>query len=258
MRHLGVQHGITSSGRHLACLLAGLILACSSTAVPARDPLPLVTGNGYGPFADSELPHGGLATELVRRVFRTMDQPVDIAFKPWARGYRATLDGEFRATFPYLHTPERAEEFHYSDPLYTVHLRVFVRSGASADELADLTGKTLCVPLGYAITRDIRRMLADLDYEEGEPRTMIQCLRMLGRGRVDFVAITRRHAESLLADIPLDRERLRVLKGVEVSADLHLIVPKETDGARELLDSFNQTLARLREQGEVEPLRRDP
>ncbi len=235
-------------------LLAGLVLAFAAATASARDPLPLVTGNGYPPFADSGLPGGGLTTALVRRVFRELDRPVDIAFKPWPRGYRATLNGDFEATFPYLYTPERAADFHYSDPLFTVHLRVFVPADAPADKLADLTGKTLCVPLGYAITRDIRQMLADLDYEEGEPRTMNQCLRMLGRDRVDFVAITRRHADSLLAELPLERERLRMLEDVDVSADLHLIVPKQRDGARRLLADFNRTLARLREQGEVRPL----
>jgi polar amino acid transport system substrate-binding protein len=242
----------TVSGARLL-LTAGLVLACAVSASQAREALPLVTGNGYSPFAGSELPGGGLTTALVRRVFQGMDRPVEIAFEPWPRGYRATLDGEFDATFPYLHTPERAEDFHYSDPLLTVHLRVFVRADASVDKLADLTGQTLCVPLGYAITRDIREMLAHLDYEEGEPRTMTQCMRMLGRGRVDFVAITRRHAQSLLAEVPLEREGLRMLEDVDVSADLHLIVPKQRDGARQLLEDFNRTLARLREQGEVRP-----
>lgn len=235
---------------------AVVALACMALAAPAREPVAVVTGNGYGPFADSDLPNGGLATELVRRVFAEMDRPAEIAFEPWRRGYNKTLKGRYRATFPYIRMPERTEEFYYSDPLFTVQLRVFVHADRPFEELDDLSGKTLCVPLGYAITMDVRRLLDDLNYDQGEPRSMAQCFRMLESGRVDFVVITRRHAQAVIDELPLDWEAVRYLDDVDVSSELHLIVPRDLDDARALLDSFNAALARLRERGEVKPIGR--
>lgn len=236
--------------------LVAIMIACMAIAAPAREPVPVVTGNGYGPFADEGLSNGGLATELVRRVFEEMGRAVDISFQPWPRGYRAAHEGEFAATFPYIRMPYRAQDFYYSDPLFNVNVQIYVAADRGIQELQDLSDKTLCNPLGYAITRDFRQKLEHLTYAEWQPRTMKQCLRMLESRRVDFVIITRRQAQSVLDEVRMKREGLRLLEGEHVSADLHLIVSKEIDGGRALLQSFNETLARLQQAGELEPIRR--
>lgn len=235
--------------------LVGVALSFMAVSVSAREPIPLVTGNGYAPLADESLPHGGRATELVRRVFAEMGRPVTIAFQPWSRGYRATLDGQFQATFPYARTPDRTEKFHFSNPLFMVRFRILVRQHASIEGAADLVDKTLCVPLGYALSRPVERLLDDIDPERERPRTMAQCLWMLERARVDFVVITQRQARVLLQEEIDDLERLETLQDVDVPARLHLIVPKSLNNGRGLIKDFNQALEELRAEDKMETIR---
>lgn len=100
-------------------------------------PLALTSGNDYAPFADQDLPGGGLATRVVRAVFERLGEPIRIDWLPWKRGYALTLEGRYAATFPYIHSPEREALFHYSEPifvgksyLYTLKTRPLVLSEA--------------------------------------------------------------------------------------------------------------------------------
>ena len=237
--------------------LMAIILLLTAVNGTAAEAVKLVTGNDYAPLTGETLPDGGRATELVQRVFDTMGRPSVIVFAPWARGYQATLRGQFHGTFPYVRTPARAEEVHFSDPLFIIQFRVLVSSDAAINEPADLINKSLCVPNGFALSPAVERLLAELQPARNKPQTMVQCLRMLERGRVDFLVITRRHAEALLKEDIDDLKRLEALKEVKIPATLHLIVPKNLQGGDKLLAAFNQALAQVRQQEVLETINAD-
>jgi len=87
------------------------------TGAARADLVNLVTGNGYPPFTDKTLPQGGLITALVRQAFVSVGTDVDIAFRPWKRGYVETLKGIQDGTFPYIKNENRLQEMMYSEAI---------------------------------------------------------------------------------------------------------------------------------------------
>ncbi|MBV8651112.1 MAG: amino acid ABC transporter substrate-binding protein, partial [Alphaproteobacteria bacterium] len=106
-------------------ILAAAVMLTTGVATASAQSYTVVSGNDYAPFADSKLPEGGIATEVVKLAFAAVDKQVTIEWKPWKRGYQDTLANDNDATFPYVPTDERKAEMLYSDAIYSVKQEVF-------------------------------------------------------------------------------------------------------------------------------------
>lgn len=251
----------TGTERKLRCrapIVRRLLLAvfCMPAWVLADEPVQIVTGNNYEPFSDEGLPAGGMLTELVSRTLEEMGKSSDISFAPWARGYQETLSGRYAATFPYVHTDERAENYLFSNALYEVETRIFVRQADSAQSLADLQGRRLCLPVGYALVEEVRAQLDGLPLEMDNPASMSNCFRMLERERTDFIYSSEPLGQLTALEELGDIGAVRMLDEVFADSRLHLIVPRDRPGAQQLIDDFNAALAELIEQGVVADIER--
>ena len=248
---MGVERVYPMLGR---TVIAGVLLAAVSVSPGHAEPVRLVTGPDYAPFADPDLPEGGLVPALARAAYDTLGREVEIAFRPWSRGYHKTLRGKYTATLPYVETPERKDAYRYSDPLYTVRRKpmVMADSDVRADDLGELSGHIACLPVGYAPARRVQDMLADGDLRRHKPMSMRKCLRTLERGRVDFVLVN-----SATEGPALARERFGGTDAVRfldipIRQTLHAIFPREREGVQAELARFNEGLQRLRERGRYE------
>jgi polar amino acid transport system substrate-binding protein len=230
------------------CLATGLSLAAPAVLA---EPLKLVTGNDYLPFADNELPDGGMATVIVRAVYDQMDTAVDIDFLPWKRGYLRTRLGAYAATFPYARTQARAADFHYSAPIFEVMQRPvkMADSAFTADTPADLPGATYCLPNGYAPARIVARMTDNGELARRKPTSMTRCFAMLDLGRVDFIPMSVRLAEYTAEQQFGDAGAVAVTDLVLETTSLHVIFPKRQGRSRERLTRFNEALEKLRKNG---------
>ncbi|OYU45795.1 MAG: hypothetical protein CFE44_05620, partial [Burkholderiales bacterium PBB4] len=84
-----------------------IALWCCTWGVVFAQPIELVSGNDYAPYAGSKLEDGGLTTALVKRAFKQMGDEVTVAWMPWAQGYAEAKKGKFSATYPYAKTEAR-------------------------------------------------------------------------------------------------------------------------------------------------------
>lgn len=250
LRGQSVQTGGLSSAVWMACL-ASIMLVSS---VQADNAVRLVTGNNYSPFSDEGLPEGGMITEVVQRVFAEMGQDTELTFAPWSRGYRAMLQGEFDATFPYVESSERREDVYFSEPLYTVEGRVFVRADSSLTSLDQADGRRMCVPLGYAVSANVQAQLGDVVYLEERPPTMTHCFQMLDRDRVDMIAVNLLQGQRIARKDLSPPVAVRMLDEVLTQSDQHLVVARDHPEAQAFLDAFDQALLRLRENGVIESI----
>jgi len=163
-----------------------LLAAAPANAVGLR----LVTGADYPPYAGPDLPHGGMATELVLAAFEAAGRPLEpIEFLPWKRGYQAVLDGQFDATFPYVDTPSRRRAMLFSAPLYDIEIWPVFRADRmhSYSGPDSLIGLTLCQPVGYAPPTALQQMIDTGLLRLVQPATMPLCARQLLAGRVDLL-----------------------------------------------------------------------
>lgn len=230
-------------------LLATTLGCLPELASALPEPVELVSGDDYPPFAGSTLSEGGVLTQMVRQAFATGGQSARVEFKPWARGYEETLRLEYDATFPYLSTPRRAASFLFSDPLYELNLRLYVRSDSTwktgtPEELSDAT---FCLPTGYEVSGWVRLASDRLAFVR--PRSMEQCHAMLQLGRVDVLISNPDELAWQAVPPMLTPRKVRKLPEPLDDVSLHLIIPRDHPRAQQLMDAFNHGLQQLVDSG---------
>lgn len=227
-----------------AALLAGL--------APGRaaEPLALATGDDYKPFTDQSLPNGGLATELVLAVLDHAGLDSTVQWVPWKRAETGTAEGLYTATFPYFKTEERATVFYYSDPIYAIEARLFAPQDApDAAGVSDLVGRTICVPLGYAVATSLEEAVGDDRIKRDMPPDMSNCFQKLAAGRVDLVEASAIQGWDLVDSLGLGRESFKLLSFVPATNSLHFIVSRNHPDGSAVIEAFNKGLAALRADG---------
>ncbi len=227
-----------------------LIGALAASGLSAQ-PLMLVTGSDYAPFSDEKLPEGGLATEIVKKAMKLAGVEVQINFFPWKRGYDGTLDGEFAATFPYVPTDERKAAMEYSDPIVTIRQVVFSAKDKPVlfSAVADLKGKTICQPIGYALPADLEPLVANGEIKREAPKELDNCGRMLLIGRADFLV-----GDAFTLGAMFQRiggvEKIGIGDRVLDTTYLHLIASKKAGDTASVITAFNAGLKQLKDSGE--------
>jgi len=229
------------------------LVAASAVAAPVR----LVSGPDYVPFADPNLPSGGLAGALVLAAFASADIAVEpVQYEPWKRGYADVLAGQFDATFPYVRSKQREAEMLFSDPIYDiVTVALFpADSGRDYSGPDSLKGLTLCLPIGYAPAPPLVPLIEAGAIRIQQPGNPDLCLKELASGRVDVFVnngeLIDLRAPALFGPappfvrghIPVDRQAL------------YLVAPRAAPGAADLVDRFNKGLAAIRADGRYEAI----
>jgi polar amino acid transport system substrate-binding protein len=240
------------------CLTTVLLhagLAGRVVAATPEGPVVVATGNQYAPYADETLPGGGIATRIVTTVFAAAGIDTQIVYLPWARAYESTKLGAQAAVFPYLHTPERAQDFLYSAAITFVDNHIFAADPAlAAAPLTALAGRRVCIALGYALPDLVRMMTEAGDLQvTARPQQASQCPRMILSGRADFWVQDRAVEAGLRRreNLPeLNRSHLPV----EVTT-LHVLFPRRRPDSADLRDRFNAALSRLESDGTLSRIR---
>lgn len=232
---------------HTPIALLALFLAPVCVAAP---PLQLATGE-YAPFTSERLPHGGPLTEIARRAFAASGIEVTVRFMPWRRGYIETLEGRLDATFPYGRNAERERDFYISESYYTVDRRMYYlrSSGIRQDDPASLKGRIYCSPLGFV---QFPGMAQQVGTEVQSPPEMVNCVKMLALGRVDFFITTPDIAENALSQAGMPPAALAD-HSVGRSENA-LMVPKKHARARAIVDAFNRGIASMKAKGELQKI----
>lgn len=235
-----------------AVLLFSLALCTSALAAPLR----LVTGDDYAPFTGKALPAGGMLTQVVRAALQRSSIDSSLDWQPWKRGYMKTLRGDYDATFPYVHTPQREEVFLYSEPLFVAEQHIFSRAGQviEINDVRSMQGLRLCYPLGWQPPPIIQQLLDDGQLRRHSPTGLNECARLLLMDRDDFFISDRRLGETALQLTGVPLEQFRRSDSAINSSTLHLIVPRSHPQAAVIIAQFNQGLAQLRASGDYQRL----
>jgi len=212
----------------------------------------LTTGQDDPPFTDSKRADGGIATRLVLEAFRTAGTQPKLDWLPWKRGYSLTRNGTYQASFPYLRTAKREQDFLFSDPIFSDPSYLWTRTGdtLSVDDPEGFKGRTICVPQSYhsPLQDLLAASIASGKVKVERPETPDKCVQMLAAGRVDALS---GEAEEIAgprrtlgrAD-SISRSRTPLAK-----LDFCVIFPRNGIGSAALLDRFNAALRRMRGDG---------
>ena len=233
--------------------IGAVALALTASAASGAEDVKLMTGNDYPPFADQGLPEGGMATDVVRTAFKRMGYAPDIVFRPWSRGMVEAQSGQYLATFPWAHSDEREGNFVFSDPLYQFNQYFFTNAGSdvSGTSEEDVTGKRLCLPIGYTtatlddwIEREVIKMV--------RPPSLTACFQMLDSGRADLIRVNDIIGWSTVDAVFGDRSNFRVVDGGPVRVSVqYVLFSRNHPDTPDVSVRFNAELDKMNQDGTI-------
>ena len=261
---------VSSPVPEVSAALAGAstpVLEISAVAVVAETPnIGLLSGPDFAPFADPRLPEGGMIAELVSLSLARAapDRPTRLSFvDDWSHHLRLLDSGEFDIGFPWYKPDctrvdrltgtmrESCTGFIFSNPLYEVAMRFYVRAG---DPLAEATapealfGKRICRPAGY-FTFDLEQAeLFEPNVTRVIPPAAADCFAWLARGDVDAVSVSASAAADEISHLGLDG-RVSPITALASSQTLHVIAPEGNAEGRAYIDLVNEGLTELQRSG---------
>jgi polar amino acid transport system substrate-binding protein len=216
----------------------------------------LVTGNDFAPFSDESLPAGGLATDIIRRIFLGEGYEVEISYLPWKRGFIETKSLIYDGTFPYYPNQKRIEQFLFSDPIYLGRGAVYVSNIVEKElrSIDDLEGLRYCRPLGYTIPSQLKSLIESKRIEVYVAPGPENCLRMIMHDRLDFVLWNADLAKPIFDAVPGSDSKMRVA-GIELDPrGMFFIVAKKHPMAADLIAVVNTGLAALHRSGDYKSI----
>ncbi|HPI93538.1 MAG TPA: transporter substrate-binding domain-containing protein [Deltaproteobacteria bacterium] len=240
-----------TSARYL-CIL---FLLCFLTLCPAahathNQRVILATGE-WPPYTSQYQRNYGIFTEIVSAVFKEMGMKPVYRFHPWKRSEMEVRKGLALASFPHVITPERRDEFHFSEAIAYSTGRMFYNTrknpyGVELDSIDDLRRYSIGGGTGYRHEGVLRNLGLSMEYVASTD----QNIRKLFLRRVDLLPMDevvglyqirrlypRRMHSFAFAEKPLTQD------------SLHVMFSTAYPQAAEIEEEFNQALLKIREKG---------
>jgi len=248
------QPGLKAVFIVLLLVLPSFPVSVNAEIPDMREPVKLVTGPHYPPFAADYLPSKGLGPFLVRQVLEASDYESTIELRPWKRAYREALENKYDAVLPYLETPDRRDQYLFTDAVFKANTYAYVSAASKIDarSVDDLKGLVYCNPLGFADSLALKKMRSKADIVRVSPSSLKSCFEMLAVGRVDFIKINHYVADYVLHYMDLSADKIRSLPFVVERISLHVMVPKTRQDAQALISSFNNAFLEMEKTGQLD------
>ena len=229
-------------------LVLALLLPLNSYAQTVN-----LTSGEFPPFVGSNLENGGLATEIVSRIFNELGDQAIISFRPWKRGYSETLSGKYSATFPYSKNKEREKTFFYSNPIYELEEHFFTMKSANINytKTYDLTDLRICKPLGYNLF-GLKKLSEDNVISLASPKSMGHCFKMLATKRVDMVLTNEATGWEYVEKLFDNPNQFSMAEKSYIKIGHYFITPKNNQQAEAMIREFNKVLETLKISGEID------
>lgn len=236
------------------------LLLCFPAALWAAEREINVAIGEWPPFMGAGLPGYGPVAQLVAEAFAEVDVAVAYGFYPWKRSLLLAKQGRWHATAVWGKTPQREQDFHYSQALFSDQLilisrqtwPVQVRSLSQDFEL--LCHKRIAVALGSEVLQELRQLEGRGCVQLVSAADEASALEMLLKKRVDALYVNRRAGRQVLAELPA--EQRQQLRESDVLGYWHYYVlfSRQQPQAEQLRDLFDQGFSALQARGRVQEL----
>lgn len=211
----------------------------------------------WAPYLSKNLPYFGAASHIVTEAFSAVGIETAYGFYPWKRAYKLSREGICHGTPVWVFTPERAEDFYYSDVVisdneFLFHLKETDLKWKKIEDLKGLTiGATLHTvypPLERAADQGILRIERAGNYEN--------LYRRLLKKRIDAIPqvshVGKHYLRTTLS--PQDRAKITFSRTILQERRYHLILCKKLEINKKYLKKFNQGLSIIRTSGIYEQI----
>jgi len=146
--------------------------------------------------------------------------------------------------------------FYYSAPFFTTKYFAWLRLGQinTYTQARDFLDKVYCYPRGYGVFGIIKEFLDNKLIRFERPNNMQGCFKMLHIKRVDFIVTSTDTALKVLQGLGKSSSDVQKSSFSVSKVSLHLLVSKQLPNAQVVIDTFNNGLNTLQENGRYEAL----
>ena len=216
----------------------------------------------YSPWAGKNLKFNGFVNHVVSEAFRRKGYSVKFTYLPFKRGVIETKNGQYSALSYVYWSKNRGKEFYLSEPISEEKIVFFhLKSNSVKDwkTLDDLKNYKFGATRGYTYTKEFwqaiesKRLKADLTDSD------MQNFKKLFAGRIDIFPSGLVNGFSLLQkEFDPDKSQLLTYQLKPLSNITgHLAFTRSRQDSANLLQIFNDGLAKLKEEGLYDQFRDD-
>ena len=237
--------------------LALMSLGWLSSPAYATTPVLMIATSELPPYISAD-PQRSFLTDLLPEIGKEMGVTFELRFMPWLRCEKAVKSLEAWATMPYVPTPEREEDFLFSQPLYAKRTVLFhyndpensaeePRLPSSFQDLAELSPYKIGGVRGYYYEAIFFKAGITLDLASSEELSF----RKLQAGRVDLAPAVEAVGWDIIREhFPLhEHPRFQVMDTPLQVGHNYLMTSRDYPNAEILLEQFNQALQELHRKG---------
>ncbi|MCP8462989.1 transporter substrate-binding domain-containing protein [Pseudomonas sp. ZM23] len=233
-----------------------LLLCFASLAAPRADDLLRVAADRWPPYADSRLPRGGVAVDLVRAALERAGYPSEYVEVPWPRVLHGVRGGEYDVVVDAWYSPDRETFGEFSEAYLSNRVRLLKRRGSPITfaHLADLYTYRIAVVRGYSYSTEFD---GDTHLQRVPVLSFANAARMLQAGRVDLAVedeITARH--QFAGELAEARNELEFLPLPLAERGLHILVSRRNPQHGQIVEAFNKAIRAMHEDGSYDALMR--
>jgi polar amino acid transport system substrate-binding protein len=205
----------------------------------------------WPPFYGANLPKNGPVTEIAVEAFRRSGHTATITFQPWARALHSGQTKKVDVVMGAYYTRERAMTIHYSAPVMRVEIGIIAPKSTKIDSfknLRELSKYSIGVSKGWANSPEFDA--ADF-LKKDTSRNPSTNLKKLIHGRIDMMVMSLEvfKYELKTEGLSNNSDDYKVIHPILSNSCLHMLVHKDIEGNKELIDDFNKGLKSMKLDG---------
>lgn len=236
--------------------------------IPAPEPrqIRIVVGTDWAPFTNEDQEQGGLATEITNVALSLADGSPEYKIdfiNDWGAHLQPLITDHaydfsiawFRPNCDVVDklgdgSKFRCNNLDWSDPIFEQIVGYYTRADELAvEQHADLMGRTLCRPSGYATFMLEEFDLVDPNITLLQPSSPTDCFSKLVSGEVDAVVLAADVSDGTIAELGV-KDKVRFNDGLSYVATMHAVIAKTNPMSGPFLETLNSGLRKIKQNGE--------
>ena len=234
--------------------------------VPSDRAIRVVTGSNWAPFNNEDQEQGGMIVEITNVALAAAngspEYKIDFV-NDWGAHLQPLIsDHAYDFSISWFKpncdnvallgegSQFRCNNLDWSEPMFEQILGYYSRASAAAPTShADLMGKTICRPEGYATFMLEEHGLVEPNVTMVRPTDPATCFSGVANGDIDFVALAADTSEGVIAELGLGDE-IRFDEDLSQVLTIHAVISKTNPHAEEYLAALDSGINAIKENGE--------
>lgn len=232
-------------------LIAGLTLSAPLFAQDVS-----YTTLNWPPFIGESEDRNGVLAEIVKQTMDASGTDYTLEFTDWSKALEDVLAGKKDAIIAAYYSEERAKNYHYSLPIYSVYTGLVTRESSGIDIKFFQSYDELN---SYRISKLADSVVGETFDKHPFPNikpyaTEQEAVQALFDGEVDFYAGNLDVAKDLAKKIGQDSAELSIVQPPINEQEIFVMFSKATENGLEQRDAFNKSLVNLQASGQYDAI----